>query len=106
MVLERAHEREEDDVPQVFLVREEGNEPVDAEAEAGYRRHTVLHSLEEVLVDDHRLGIPSPPELRLSLEPSALVYWVDELAIGVHDLPAVDHNLKAVGDSAVVVVFS
>src|SRR5438270_7231723 len=89
VALERAHEREEDHVAEVLLPGEQRGEAVDPHAEAGDRRHAVLHGDEVVLLHDHGLLVTLGARLRLVLEAAALIDRVDELAVRVHDLPAV-----------------
>ena len=96
LLVERLHEREEHDLAQILLVGEQGDEAVDAHPPAAHRRHAVLHGAQVVLVDLEGLVVASGPRRGLGLEARALVDRVDELAVGVHDLPPVDHELVAV----------
>ncbi len=68
--IRRPQVREEENVADVRLAGQQHDEPVDADPDAGRRRHAVLHRGQELLVERLRLLVPHRAPPRLLLEPA------------------------------------
>src|SRR5919108_1548221 len=74
---------EQDDVPDAVRVRQQHDQPVDADAQPARGRQPVLERPQVVLVDGHGLGVAGSPLPGLVLEPAALLVGIDQLGEGV-----------------------
>src|SRR5690606_8233866 len=83
-----AHRREQDDLAQGVLIRQQLHDPVNADAEAARGGHAVLDRDEEVLVRELGLVVALVLLRRLLEHPLALVDGIVELAVRVRDLVA------------------
>src|SRR5947208_3797530 len=88
---------EQDDVADRWLVRDDGDQAVDAQTHAAGRRKAVFERGEEVLVHGMRLLVAGSAGPRLVLEPASLVIRIVELRKGVGDLLTGEEELEAVG---------
>ena len=91
------HLWEEEHLLDVGLARHEHHKAVDADADTARRRHTILQSAQEVVVDYHSLVVALVGKTHLFLEAFLLVNGVVELRVGIGQLLSVDHQLETLG---------
>jgi Molybdopterin oxidoreductase len=80
------------------------DQPVDSQSHTAGGRHPVLQSLEEVLVDLHRLGIAGGGAQRLGYQALPLLQRVGQLGIRGALFGAEDHQVPLLRESRVVAV--
>src|SRR5262249_57012620 len=90
----RAHQREQDDVPDRRAAGEEHAEPIDGDALAGRGRQAVLERADVVLVHRVRLEVAGRLVLELRLEAAALLRRIVQFTEGVGHLEAADVQLE------------
>src|SRR5205823_10111970 len=88
---------EQDDVADRWLVRDEGDQAVDAQTHAAGRRKAVFERGEEVLIHRMRFLVAGSAGPRLVLETGSLVIRIVELRKGVGDLLTGEEELETVG---------
>src|SRR5579859_3592633 len=98
------HLWEKDHVADRGRVGEEHDQPVDADAETGGRRHAVLERPDIVGVVEHRFLVAALLGGGLGAKPRRLLLRVVELREAVGDLAACDEELEAVSDEGVCIV--
>ena len=98
------HRREEEYFLNVVAVCEEHGQPVYTHTPTPSRRQTILQRRAEVLVQEHRLVVPTGLVLGLLLEPGALYCRVVQLGVGVADFLLHDKQLESLGDARLAAV--
>ncbi len=96
--------REEQDVANGCRVREEHNEPVDADTNASRWRHAVLESPNVIVIEGHGLIITRFTIRDLCMKSIRLLFGIIELRKSVGDFTSGNEKLEAIGDKRVVVV--
>ncbi len=81
------------------MTGDQHDHPVDTHPQAAGRGHGVLHRLQEILVEFHRLPVPARGEQGLLLQAPALLDRIGQLAVGRTQLHAPGHQVPAFGDT-------
>ena len=97
LFIQRLHGREEQNITDRNTIGQQHNQPIDTDADAACRRHTVFKRGEEVLIHIGRFLIPGCFQRRLMLKPRTLVNRVIQFAEPVGVLAAQNEQLEPLG---------
>src|SRR5918995_155660 len=100
----RPHGRKEDDVAYRGPIRDQHHEPIDAEAEATGRGHTILECPDVVGVIAMSIGIPGRALTHLILEATPLIVGVVQLTESVDQLASSHEELESFGERRIISV--
>src|SRR3989338_9380982 len=98
------HLREEDDVADRGLIREQHHEAVNADPLARRRRHSIFQRAQEILVHVAGFHVAGGFRVGLLLEALALVNRVVELREAVRHFASVDIELETIDDIRILLI--
>ena len=95
----RTHLREEQYFLNGGLSCHQHHQTVDTDTDAGCRRHTILQSTQEILVDNHCLVVSLVGKTHLFFEAFFLIQRIVQLRVGIGQFLAVHHQFETFGQS-------
>src|SRR6516165_2608344 len=90
-------EREDENVADGALIGQQHDQPVNADADAGGRRHAVFKGANEIPIGLGDLFVSRSACGDLCVEARALIVWIVELGKGIGDLHSAAEEFVTVG---------